>query len=61
MGGSHIKVYSGADYKTVLYDFFAFSSSFLGGVTIAFADINNNFYDDIIVGAGPGWPLGKSF
>ena len=53
-GGPHIKVYSGADFTTLLYDFFAFSPSFLGGVTIASADINNDFYDDIIVGAGPG-------
>ena len=53
-GGPHIKVYSGADYKTLLYDFFAFPTSFLGGVTLASADINNDFYDDIIVGAGPG-------
>jgi FG-GAP-like repeat len=53
-GGPHVKVYSGADFTTVLYDFFAFSPSFLGGVTLASADINNDFYDDIIVGAGPG-------
>lgn len=53
-GGPHVKVYSGVDYKTVLYDFFAFSPSFLGGVTLASADINNDLYDDIIVGAGPG-------
>ena len=53
-GGPHVKVYSGADYKTLLYDFFAFPTSFLGGVTLASADINNDFYDDIIVGAGPG-------
>jgi hypothetical protein len=53
-GGPHIKVYSGADFTTVLYGFYAFSPSFLGGVTIASADINNDLYDDIIVGAGPG-------
>jgi len=53
-GGPHIKVYSGADFTTLLYGFYAFSPSFLGGVTIASADINNDLYDDIIVGAGPG-------
>ena len=53
-GGPNIKVYSGADYTTVLYNFFAFESTFTGGVTVASGDINNDGYDDIIVGAGPG-------
>lgn len=53
-GGPNIKVFSGADYTTVLYNFFAFESTFTGGVTIASADINNDGYDDIMVGAGPG-------
>jgi hypothetical protein len=53
-GGPHIKVYSGADFSTLLYNFFAFDPSFLGGVTVASADINGDYYDDIIVGAGVG-------
>ena len=53
-GGPNIKVFSGADYTTVLYNFFAFESSFTGGVTLASADINNDGYDDMLVGAGPG-------
>jgi hypothetical protein len=53
-GGPNIKVFSGADYTTVLYNFFAFESTFTGGVTLASADINNDGYDDMLVGAGPG-------
>jgi hypothetical protein len=53
-GGPNIKVFSGADYTTVLYNFFAFESTFTGGVTVASADINNDGYDDMLVGAGPG-------
>lgn len=53
-GGPNIKVFSGADYTTVLYNFFAFESTFTGGVTVASADINNDGYDDMLVGAGQG-------
>ena len=53
-GGPHIKVFSGADYETVLYSFFAFEPTFTGGLTIASGDTNNDGYWDMIVGAGPG-------
>lgn len=53
-GGPNIKVFSGADYTTVLYNFFAFEPTFIGGVTVASSDINNDGYDDMLVGAGPG-------
>lgn len=53
-GGPHIKVYSGTDFSTLLYNFFAFETNFSGGVTVASADINGDYYDDIIVGAGVG-------
>jgi len=53
-GGPNIKVFSGADYTTALYNFFAFEPTFIGGVTLASADINNDGYDDMLVGAGPG-------
>lgn len=53
-GGPNIKVYSGVDFTTVLYNFFAFEPSFSGGVTLASADIDGDFFDDILVGAGPG-------
>ena len=53
-GGPNIKVFSGVDFSTVLYDFFAFETTFSGGVTVASADINRDGYSDILVGAGPG-------
>jgi len=53
-GGPNIKVISGVDFSTVLYDFFAFEPTFSGGVTLASADIDGDLYADILVGAGPG-------
>lgn len=53
-GGPNIKVISGTDFSTVLYNFFAFESTFSGGVTVASADIDGDLYADILVGAGPG-------
>ena len=53
-GGPNIKVFSGVDFSTVLFNFFAFESTFSGGVTVASADINRDGYADILVGAGPG-------
>ena len=53
-GGPNIKVISGVDFSTVLFNFFAFESTFSGGVTVASADIDGDFYADILVGAGPG-------
>ena len=53
-GGPNIKVFSGVDFSTVLFNFFAFETNFSGGVTVASADIDGDFYADILVGAGPG-------
>lgn len=53
-GGPNIKVISGTDFSTVLYNFFAFESTFSGGVTLASGDIDGDLYADILVGAGPG-------
>ncbi|MFA5359444.1 MAG: S8 family serine peptidase [Patescibacteria group bacterium] len=51
-GGPHIKVF---DSKGNLFSqFFAFSSTFRGGVNIAKADVDNDGFDEIITGAGPG-------
>jgi FtsP/CotA-like multicopper oxidase with cupredoxin domain len=52
-GGPAVNVYSGID-NSVLNTFFAFESSFTGGVQTAVADVNNDGISDLIVGAGPG-------
>jgi secreted trypsin-like serine protease len=53
-GGPNIKVFSGVDFSTVLFNFFAFEPTFSGGVTLASGDIDGDLYADILVGAGPG-------
>jgi hypothetical protein len=53
-GGPNIKVISGVDFSTVLFNFFAFEPTFSGGVTLASGDIDGDLYVDILVGAGPG-------
>ena len=52
-GGPHVKVFSGKD-GSPLMSFFAYDSSFRGGVYVAVGDVNGDGYDDIITGAGPG-------
>ena len=54
-GGPRVIVYNGAtNFTTTLFDFFAFSSSFTGGVDVAGGDFNADGFADIVVGAGPG-------
>jgi hypothetical protein len=52
-GGPQIRAFSGEN-GTRLASFFAFASNFTGGVRVASGDANNDGYDDLIVGAGPG-------
>ena len=52
-GGPAVNVYNSLD-NSVLASFFAFDSSFTGGVQTAVADVNNDGISDLIVGAGPG-------
>src|SRR5205823_9335156 len=53
-GGSRVRVISGRDGKTVLADFFAYESSFRGGVRVAAGDVNGDGTPDVITGAGFG-------
>ena len=52
-GAPHVKVFDGVTGAEIR-SFFAFSPAFLGGVSVASADIDGDTVADIIVGAGPG-------
>src|SRR5439155_23461667 len=51
--GRRVKIVDGFTGRT-LDDFFAFESSFTGGVYVAAADMNADGRDDVIIGAGEG-------
>jgi hypothetical protein len=54
-GGPRVIVYDGStNFSTQLFDFFAFSTEFSGGVDVAAGDFNADGFADIVVGAGPG-------
>ena len=54
-GGPRVQVFNGAtNFTTTLFDFFAFSTEFSGGVDVAGGDFNADGFADIVVGAGPG-------
>ena len=52
-GGPQVKVFSGATHAEIR-NFFAFTPSFLGGVTVAAGRIEGDTFADIIVGAASG-------
>lgn len=52
-GGPHVKAFSGVD-NALLFDGFAFSPVFTGGVRVSVGDVNNDGRGDIITAAGPG-------
>lgn len=53
-GGPHVRAFDGSDPSNLLADYFAYDINFTGGVRVAAGDINNDGFDDIITGAGPG-------
>jgi len=60
-GGPHVKVFNGVNFQEIR-SFFAYESSFTGGVSVGSADINNDNILDIVTGAGiGGGPLVKVF
>jgi streptogramin lyase len=66
-GGPEIKVFDGTKVSTganseLLFDFFAYASTFTGGCNMSVGDINNDGKADIITGTGPtGGPEIKVF
>jgi uncharacterized repeat protein (TIGR01451 family) len=52
-GGPQVKVFDGAT-GAVIANFYAFGSTFTGGVRVAAADFNLDGRADIVAGAGPG-------
>src|SRR5262249_2755465 len=52
-GGPHVKVYDGATGQ-VLSSFFAYATTFTGGVSVAAGDVSGDGKADVITGAGPG-------
>ncbi|MFL5331530.1 MAG: beta strand repeat-containing protein [Gemmataceae bacterium] len=52
-GGPHVKVFDAVS-RSEIRSFFAYSAAFSGGVRVASGDVDNDGFDDIITGAGPG-------
>src|SRR5262249_9786112 len=52
-GGPDVEAFSGANL-TLLRSFFAYDSSFTGGVFVAAGDVNGDGKADIVTGAGAG-------
>ncbi len=52
-GGPHVEVFSGKT-GAVIKSFFAYSPTFMGGVTVAVGDAGGTGIADIVTGAGAG-------
>jgi len=53
--GPKVRVFDGNSGDPVR-NFFAYDPGFTGGVRVGSADVNDDGFDDIIIGAGPGGP-----
>lgn len=51
--GPRVRVFDGVS-GGLLRDFFAYDPGFTGGVRVAMQDVNQDGYDDVITGSGPG-------
>ncbi|MEY4612963.1 MAG: hypothetical protein RL179_936, partial [Planctomycetota bacterium] len=52
-GGPHVKVFSGINSAEIA-SFYAYTTTFTGGVSVAAADLDGDGYAEIVTGAGPG-------
>ncbi|MFM7098895.1 MAG: hypothetical protein ACKO16_15915, partial [Gemmataceae bacterium] len=52
-GGPHVKVFSGINSAEIA-SFYAYTTAFTGGVSVAAADLDGDGYAEIATGAGPG-------
>jgi hypothetical protein len=52
-GGPRVRAFDGRS-ATLLQDFYAYDSSFRGGVSVALGDVNGDGRPEVITGAGPG-------
>jgi hypothetical protein len=52
-GGPRVAVFSGFD-GSLLYNFYAYEPTFMGGVNVSTADFNGDGHSDIVVGSGVG-------
>lgn len=52
-GGPEVKVFN-PQTKQPVFDFFAYTPDFLGGVRVALGDVNGDGVPDIVTGPGPG-------
>jgi hypothetical protein len=52
-GGPHVKIFDGVTLN-LIGSFFAYTTTFTGGVSVAAADVTGDGVADIITGAGPG-------
>ena len=52
-GGPHVKVFDGSNPGNVLFSFFAYEPSFIGGVRVAVGDVSGDGVPDIVTVPGP--------